>query len=73
MSIALNISEGSSRGSDAEFKRFLNISRASLDEVVTALFIAKDQNFINETDLRHFYDISNSLGAKIMALIKKLT
>ena len=72
ISVALNIAEGSNRRSDAEFKRFLNISRSSLDEVVTALFIAKDQNFINEENLKNFYSVADKLAAKITALTKKL-
>ncbi len=72
VSVVLNIAEGSNRRSDPDFKRFLNMSRSSLDEVVTALFIAKDQKFINEKDLDQFYKIADSLASKITALSNKL-
>lgn len=72
VSIALNIVEGSDRGSDAEFKRFLNIAKSSLDEVLTGLFIARDQGFISDGELERFYKLSNTLASKIKALSRRL-
>ena len=53
VSIALNIAEGSDRGSDKEFKRFIDISIGSLNEVVAVLDIASANNFI----IKDQYDI----------------
>jgi four helix bundle protein len=39
LSIHLNIAEGSGRGRDKEFAYFLRISRGSLDEVMSLLYI----------------------------------
>ena len=39
LSIHLNIAEGSGRGRDKEFSYFLRISRGSLDEVMSLLYI----------------------------------
>lgn len=72
VSVVLNIAEGSNRNSDPEFKRFLYIAKSSLDEVVTGLFIARDQNFITKEVLDDFYKTSDYLASKIKALIKKL-
>lgn len=50
-SVHLNIGEGCSRRSEAEHKRFFEISRGSIIEVDTALEIAVDPDYTNPTDL----------------------
>ena len=72
ISIALNISEGSDRRSDPDFRRFLRISIGSIDEVVTGLYIALDLKFINQQEFDCLYRESHSLTSQIRALIKKL-
>lgn len=71
-SIMLNIAEGSDRGSDKEFKRFLFMSLASLEEVVASLYVAFDQKFITDEEFKFFYNKADMLAAKINAFIKKL-
>ncbi len=39
--------EGSGRNSDADFGHFLEIAYGSLMEVVSQLFVALDENYIN--------------------------
>lgn len=70
VSIALNIAEGSSRKSDKEFAKFLRTSLGSLEEVVTACYIAKDLEYIKENDFNGVYEDSNILASKINALIR---
>jgi len=56
-SVALNIAEGSTSQSNAEFNRFLGYSLRSLVEVVCALFIAKRRTYIDDSqfeDCIHF-------------------
>lgn len=72
VSIALNIAEGSDKKSDAEFIRFLRMSIGSCKEVVTAIYIALDQNYINQKDFDIIYKQANELVAKINALIRSL-
>ncbi|HKC36475.1 MAG TPA: four helix bundle protein [Chitinophagaceae bacterium] len=58
-SVVLNICEGSTGLSNAEFARFLNISLRSAIEVAGCLMLAKKRNYItvNEyTKLYHEYD-----------------
>jgi four helix bundle protein len=45
-SIALNIAEGSTGQSNAEFKRFLGISLRSAIEVIACLHLGKKRNVI---------------------------
>jgi four helix bundle protein len=51
ISIPSNIAEGSLRRSPKEFARFINISRGSLGEMETQLIIAKELDFITDSEL----------------------
>lgn len=48
VSVMANIAEGYERKSDGDFKRFLNISKGSLAEVKSHLYIAHDLEYISE-------------------------
>ncbi|MCX6231956.1 MAG: four helix bundle protein [Bacteroidetes bacterium] len=48
VSIASNIAEGSSRNSEKDFVRFLEIAMGSAFEIETQLIIARDLNFMSE-------------------------
>ena len=68
----LNIAEGSGAGSDAEFKRFLNISLRSAYEVMCAVEIAERLGYLNENQKEDLLTKSDSLSAMISGLISKL-
>ena len=72
VSVVLNIAEGVDRKSDKEFVRFLRMSMTSLEEVVAALYIAIDQDFIKQEEFDYLYKSANILASKINALINKL-
>jgi len=55
-SVVLNIAEGSTGQSKAEFKRFLGISLRSAIEVVSCLFISETRKYINDTEFRKYYN-----------------
>lgn len=63
VSIPSNIAEGSSRQSNKDFSRFLQITLGSAYEVETQLLIAHDLNFISEEEL-------NSLSKNLLKIIK---
>lgn len=52
VSIASNIAEGSSRSSNKDFSRFLEITLGSCYEIETQLHIASDLKFITEAELK---------------------
>ncbi len=54
LSVHLNIAEGCSRKSEAERKRFFEISRGSLIEVDTAIDIAYNLKYKTEEELKQF-------------------
>ncbi|MBT6515949.1 four helix bundle protein [bacterium] len=63
-SVALNLSEGNSRFSTKDRKRFFHISYASLKEAEVALLLAS----IPSDSL---FNLSNHLGGSIYKLIKR--
>lgn len=71
-SVALNIAEGSTSQSNAEFNRFLGYSLRSVVEVVCALFIAKRRNYIDAGQFEELYSFCEELSIMIQSLRKSL-
>lgn len=71
-SIALNIAEGSTGQSSAEFKRFLGISLRSAIEVIGCLHIGKKRKIISDEKFSLFYDKLTTLIKSIQALRNSL-
>ena len=55
-SIALNIAEGSTGQTNAEFKQFLGYAIRSAIEVVACLHIGTKRGMMNERDFHRLYD-----------------
>jgi len=56
LSVHLNIAEGASRKSEAERKRYYEISRGSIIEIDAAIDIAHELGYFNNYDLIKFGD-----------------
>jgi len=71
-SIALNIAEGSTGNTNAEFNRFLQMANRSAIEVIACLHIAKARNLISLDDFNKIYEELDNLIRSIQALKKTL-
>lgn len=55
VSMPSNIAEGSSRQSNKDFTRFLQIALGSAYEIETQLLIAQDLNFVKDSELEYVF------------------
>ncbi len=72
VSVLSNIAEGHERDSDAEFGKFLAIAKGSAGEVRAQLYIARDRNYIGETDFSAAKEAAASLGRRIARFVAYL-
>ena len=72
MSVMNNISEGFERGSDKEFRLFLNYAKGSSGEVRNMLYIGLDMAYIDTTTFNELYTKSITISSKISKLITYL-
>ncbi len=72
ISVAANIAEGSSRASDKDFSRFLEIAYGSLSETVSHLIAAQSVGFISPDDLRPLYDTAEASARMLTAFRSRL-
>jgi four helix bundle protein len=71
-SISLNIAEGSTNQSNAEFARFLSYAIRSNIEVVSCLHLAINRNIMNQNDFDSIYKQCEEIHAMLIALKKSL-
>jgi four helix bundle protein len=72
VSICSNIAEGSSRMSQINFARFIEIGTGSVFEVVSQAFIAKKQSFLTEETFHFLYESAEELNRMLSGLRKSL-
>lgn len=72
VSIALNIAEGSDRGSDKDFQRFIQMAIGSLNETVAVLDIAKDNGFVNQNNCDIILEQAESIVKQLSGFRKSL-
>ena len=71
-SVMHNIAEGFEAGSDAEFVRFLKISRRSASEVQSELYLAVDRKYITTNQIQTAYNKATEVKRLINGLIAYL-
>jgi four helix bundle protein len=71
-SVSLNIAEGSTGQSNAEFNRFLGFALRSNIEVVGCLYLAKKRSLIDEQSFTKIYKQCEEILVMINALRKTL-
>jgi four helix bundle protein len=72
VSVSSNIAEGSSRKSELETKRFLEISRSSLVEIDTQIEISLMLNYVKKEDITELETYVSRVFQMLTAMIIKL-
>ena len=72
VSIPSNIAEGSGRGTDKDFNRFLDIALGSSFELETQLIIANKLNFLSDDSFSQINEQIDEEQKMIIGLQKKL-
>jgi four helix bundle protein len=67
-----NIAEGFERGSRKEFIQFLNISKGSIGEVRSQLYVELDQEYMTEKEFNKLRDAAAFLSRRIAKFIRHL-
>lgn len=71
-SVSANIAEGTSRFSEKEKARFIEIAYGSLMEVASFLFMARRLNYISVEEFQNVKPIIGKLSNKINAFYRRL-
>ena len=71
-SVALNIAEGASRPGKKEFRRFLGIARASLDELEAILDLVTDLKYFTSEEVAEPAAVRAECARTVYGLIRKL-
>ncbi len=72
-SVSLNIAEGSTGQSNAEFRKFLGYAVRSGFEVIGCIYLAKSREIISDDDFSKIYEYRDRLIMRIQALRKSLS
>ena len=71
-SIALNIAEGSTGQTNAEFRQFIGYAIRSAIEVVSCLYIGRKRKLIKENEFSRLYSETEQIVKMLQALRKSL-
>jgi four helix bundle protein len=72
VSVSSNIAQGTSRISQTDFARFIEIATGSVFEVVSQSFIGRRQGFLTEEGFRALYSSVDEIGRMLSGLRKSL-
>ena len=73
VSISSNIAEGTSRMSQTDFKRFVEIATGSVFEVISQAFIGKRQGLLTQDAFSSLYSAAEEVGRMLSGLRKSLS
>ncbi len=72
VSIMANVAEGFERGGSGEFQQFLAIAKGSAAEVISHLYVALDQGYIDHEEFGRLEKLARDTGQKIGGLMSYL-
>jgi len=72
-SIALNIAEGSGRGTRRDFAHYIDVGTGSLFETVASFIIAQRLGYLSEADLEQVREEADKLGRKLSSFKRSLS
>jgi len=72
VSVMNNIAEGFERRSNKEFRYFLFVSKGSVAEVRSMLYLARDLKKISDSDFDDLYNQTIEISRLLSGLIKKI-
>ncbi len=73
VSISSNIAEGTSRMSQTDFRRFVEIATGSVFEVISQAFVGRRQGFLTEDAFAALYSTAEEVGRMLSGLRKSLS
>ena len=72
VSVMSNIAEGFERGGDREFVQFLSTAKGSCGEVRCQLYVALDENYLNEAEFKELSGCSTEVSRLISGMMTYL-
>lgn len=72
-SIPLNVAEGATRRGSKEFRRYLDVARASLAEVETIVDLAHDLGYMDNPTHARLTGLASETGKTVYGLLRKIT
>jgi four helix bundle protein len=72
ISVCLNIAEGSAKGTDKDFRRYIQNALGSLNEVVACIDIALSLELISKQNYGQWVNKASSIAKQLGGLSKKL-
>jgi four helix bundle protein len=70
--VPLNIAEGSARRGSREYRRFLDVARASLAEIETILDLSHDLGYMDDATHARLANLAAETGKTLYGLLRKI-